>query len=155
MTMLITIFIILQVLLLVVMALHDWVHLPPLTDIRALEKQNSRRGRIINSTIFFLLVFIPLALTVIYQPYFPRSVHIALCNFYGWMSLGAIISWWIPYFFGGYSKSYKAHFAEYKNTHHFLATRGTNIVPNTLHVLMHLLVWTCFGITLSIGCNTV
>jgi len=155
MTMLITLFIVFQTILLIIITLHDWVHLPPFTDIRTLEKHSSVRGRIINSAIFFLLVFIPLALTIIYQPHFSRSVRIALLNFYGWMSLGTIVSWWIPYFFGGYSESYKAHFAEYQNTHHFLPARGTNIVPNTFHVLMHLLVWICFGITLYIACNTV
>ena len=34
---LITIFIILQIILLTIITLHDWIHLPPLTDINALK----------------------------------------------------------------------------------------------------------------------
>jgi len=38
----------------------------------------------------------------------------------------------------------KADFAEYENTHHFLPARGDNVVPNTLHVILHLQIWICF-----------
>lgn len=129
------------------MTLHDWIHLPPLTDIRELEKYSTKKGRFINSTIFFFIIFIPLFLTWYYQSYFPRWALITIANFYGWLTLGTLLSWWMPYFFGS-SQSHKLAFIEYKNTHHFLPPRGDNVIPNTFHVILHLQIWICFGISL-------
>lgn len=39
-------FIVLQVILLFFISLHDWVHIPPFTDIRELEKHHSKVGRL-------------------------------------------------------------------------------------------------------------
>jgi hypothetical protein len=127
------------------MSLHDWVHLPPLTDIRELEKHSSWSGRLINSIIFALLILIPLGLTVIYQPYFPLWALITIVSFYGLLTLGTIFAWWVPYIFGS-SEQHKIDFAEYRNTHHFLPKRGDNVVPNTFHVILHLQIWTCLAI---------
>lgn len=138
-------FIIIQSILLLFMTLHDWIHLPPLTDIRAMEKHSSKRSRLINSFIFFLIVFVPLALTVFLGPTF--RVNIVLVALYGILTLGTLFSWWIPYFFGS-SDQHKLDFAEYKNTHHFLPARGANVVPNTLHLLLHIQIWICFGLSL-------
>lgn len=145
---LISAFIFLQVVLLFFMTFHDWVHLPPLTNIREMEKHSSWIGRLINSTIFFFLIFIPLFLTWYYQPNFPFWVVFSIANFYGWLTLGTILSWWLPYFFGSYSEEHKKAFAEYENTHHFLPAIGDNIIPNTFHVILHIQIWTCFGISL-------
>lgn len=134
------------------MTFHDWVHLPPLTDIRTLEKHSATKGRLINSGIFFLIVFIPLSLTWIYQAKFPLWVFITLVSFYGPLTLGTILSWWVPYFFGS-SEWHKTHFAVYKNTHHFLPARGDNVIPNTFHVILHLQIWACFGIALHLLIN--
>lgn len=140
-------FIILQIILFFFMTFHDWVHLPPLTDIRALEKHSSKQGRVINSIIFALIVLIPLSLTWFYEPNFPQWTLITIVSFYGLLSLGTILSWWVPYFFGS-SQAHKQGFAEYKNTHHFLPARGDNVVPNTFHVILHLQIWSCFAIAL-------
>ena len=144
---LITTFITLQIILVPFMALHDWVHLPPLTNIHELEKHHTKKDRLITSMIFFFLIFIPLMLTIIYQPNFPLWVLIALVNFYGWLTLGTIASWWIPYFFGS-SEKHKLDFAEYTNTHHFLPNIGENVVPNTFHVILHLQIWVCCAISI-------
>ena len=141
-------FIALQIILLFFMTFHDWVHLPPLTDIREMEKHSTNMGRLVNSTIFFFLIFIPLFLTWNFQPNFPFWVPIAITNFYGWLSLGTILSWWIPYFFGSYSEQHKKIFKEYEKTHHFLPAIRDNVVPNTFHVILHLQIWVCFGISL-------
>ncbi len=143
---LLSFFIILQIILLFFMTFHDWVHLPPLTDIRELEKHSTRNGRLINSAIFFLLIFIPFTLTWLYKPHFPLWVLIALISFYLPLSLGTIFAWWVPYFLGS-SEQHKKTFAEYKYTHHFLPARGDNVIPNTFHVILHLQIWTCLGIS--------
>lgn len=147
-------FIVLQTVLLFFMALHDWVHVPPLTNIRDLEKHSTQRGRLFNSVVFFFLIFVPLMLTILYKPLFTLGTLIAIVNFYGWLTLGTILSWWVPYFFGS-SEKHKANFAEYKNTHHFLPARGTNVIPNTFHVILHLQIWTCFVIALFLLANYV
>jgi len=134
------------------MALHDWIHLPPLTDIRELEKYSNHKSRLINSIIFFFLIFIPLLLTLLYMPIFPLWVLISIANFYGWLTVGTIFSWWIPYFFGS-SEKQKMGFAEYHKTHHFLPRRGDNIIPNTFHVILHLQIWACFIISLYLLIN--
>lgn len=143
-----SIFIVLQIVLLFFMTFHDWVHLPPLTDIRELEKHSTFVGRLINSTLLFFLIFIPLFLTWYYQNSFPQWTLIIIALFYGLLSLGTILTWWIPYFFGSYSEEHKQGFVGYKNTHHFLPAIGDHVIPNTFHVLLHLQIWTCFGIVL-------
>jgi len=144
----ISIFIVLQIALLFFMTFHDWIYLPPLTNIREIEKHSTRMGRLINSTIFFFLIFIPLALTFYYQYNFPLWALIIIATMYGILSIGTIASWWIPYFFGGYSKKYKENFVEYKKTHHFLSARGDNIIPNTFHMILHIQIWSCFALAM-------
>lgn len=143
----ILIFIILQTILLFFMALHDWIHLPPLTDIRELEKHHSKKQRLIASSIYAILVLIPLSLTLFYKDNLSSWILINIVIFYLLLSIGVILSWWVPYFFGS-SEEHKKAFAEYRNTHHFLPARGDNIIPNTLHVIFHLQIWACFVISL-------
>ena len=142
-----TFFITLQITLFFFMTFHDWVHLPPLTDIRELEKYSTFRGRLINSAIFAFTILIPLGFTVACQPYVPMWVSGILVFFYGVLTLGTLVSWWVPYFFGNLP-FHEEHFKEYVNTHHFLPARGDNVIPNTMHVMLHLQIWTCLGISL-------
>lgn len=144
----VSVFIALQIVLLFFMTFHDWVHIPPFTDIREMEKHSDPVGRFINSTIFFFLIFIPLFLTWYYRSNYLFWVLLNIVIFYGLLTFGTIISWWIPYFFGSYSKSFKEAFDEYKYTHHFLPAIGDNVIPNTFHVILHLQIWTCLGISL-------
>jgi len=144
----ISFFIALQIILLFFMTFHDWVHVPPLTNIREMEKHSTWIGRLINSIIFFFLIFIPLFLTWKYQPNFPFWALLTIALFYGLLFLGTILSWWIPYFFGSYTEEFKKAFAEYENTHHFLPAIKDHVIPNTFHVMLHLQIWTCFGISL-------
>lgn len=143
----VSIFLVLQIILFFFMTFHDWVHLPPLTDIRELEKHSSTKGRLINSGIFALIIAIPFTLTWFYKTDFPWWALITISTFYGILTIGTILSWWVPYFFGS-SPEHKAAFAEYHHTHHFLPKRGDNVVPNTFHVILHIQIWTCLVISL-------
>ena len=69
---LVTFFIIIQVSLLFIMALHDWVEIKPLTDIFALARAHSVRNRIISSLINSITVLIPLSITLWYRAGIPR-----------------------------------------------------------------------------------
>ncbi len=138
-----TLFIILQFILLLFMIFHDWISIPPFTDIAALKANTSYFYRLLGSFINGMIVFIPLMLTLIYyQSGIPRSTEITIFIFYLILTIGTICSWWVPYLFGS-SQEHKKQFSRFKNTHHFLPARGDNVIPNTLHVVLHLQVWAC------------
>ncbi len=143
-------FLILQCILFLFMALHDWVEVRPFTDLAALRKAHSFKIRLIGSLINAVLVLLPLAATFLYlgSP-FPLWAKLLFTIIYGFITLGTITAWWIPYFGGGYLvQGNKAGFEEYQDTHTFLPARKDHVVPNTLHVILHIQVWACFGISL-------
>lgn len=141
------IFIILQFSLLLFMLFHDWIPIPPFNDISALKLSDSDFYRLLGSIINGLTVLIPLTLTLIYQPTIPLSIYVTIVLFYLLLTIGTIFSWWVPYIFGS-SENHKLQFSKFKNTHHFLPPRGNNIVPNTLHAILHLQVWICLTISI-------
>lgn len=143
-------FLSLQCILFFFMALHDWVSVPPFTDVAALKKAHSFKIRLLGSFMNAGLVFIPLLLTFLYlgSP-FPLWTRLLFVFIYGFITFGTITAWWIPYFGGGYwVQGNKAGFEEYRNTHSFLPQRGSNVTPNTLHVILHIQIWICFGLSI-------
>ncbi len=139
------IFCLVQALTALLLAFHDWVHIPPLTDIRALEKLHSKKFRLFGSVLNVTIVLLPLGACLYYLPGpVPLWVKILAVAMYGLLTIGTIAAWWVPYFFGS-SAEHKAGFAEYAPTHRFLPARGDNVVPNTFHVIMHLFIWSCLG----------
>lgn len=146
-------FLILQCILLLFMALHDWVDIPPFTDLAALKKAHSFKFRLIGSLVNAILVLIPLAITLFYLGSSPFSLplwaRLLFTIIYGLLTFGTLTAWWIPYLGGGYLlHGNKADFEEYRNTHSFLPSRGDNITPNTLHVILHIQMWICFCLSL-------
>ena len=151
----ISFFITIQCILFFFMAFHDWVDIPPFTNLTALKKAHSLKFRLIGSFVNATLVLIPLIVTFLYlaSP-LPLWARLLFVGIYGLITFGTITAWWIPYFGGGYwVHGNKAGFEEYQNTHSFLPTRGDNVVPNTLHVILHIQVWICFGLSLYWLCT--
>ncbi len=143
-------FIIIQCVLFLFMTLHDWVDIPPFTNLKALRKAHSVKSRLIGSLVNGGLVLIPIIVSLLYiaSP-LPLWARILFVIIYGLITIGTITAWWIPYFVGRYwLHGNKTGFEEYRNTHSFLPPRGDNIVPNTLHVILHIQVWICFGLSL-------
>lgn len=142
-------FIILQCILLIFMLFHDWVSVRPFNDIDALKQVDSHFYRLLGSVINGTLVLIPLILTCIFfhREHIPYLAIFFVFAFYLLLTIGTIFSWWVPYIFGS-SEAHKQQFIKFKNTHYFLPERGDNIVPNTLHVILHLLVWACLAISI-------
>ncbi|MBS0622466.1 MAG: hypothetical protein JSR80_05875, partial [Verrucomicrobia bacterium] len=140
----ITLFIVLQIILLFFMLFHDWIPVPPFNNIPALKLADSNWYRLMGSCINGTTVLVPLILTLIY--YFrspiPLSASITVTAFYLLITVGTLLSWWVPYLFGS-SPQHKQQFKKFKKTHHFLPPRGDHVVPNTLHVVLHLQVWVC------------
>ncbi len=141
-------FILLQFVLLIFMICHDWIPIPPFNDIEALKITNGSMHRLLGSAINGATVLIPFIITIPYyrQQYMSLSDAVTVVSFYLPLTIGTILSWWTPYFFGS-SQKHKQAFSKFKNTHHFLPKRGDNVIPNTLHVLLHLQVWTCLAIS--------
>lgn len=137
------------------MMLHDWVNIPPLTNLPALRKAHSLKFLLIGSLVNAGLVLTPLILTFFYlTTSLPLWVKLLFVAIYGLMTFGTVTAWWIPYFGGRYwVHGNKAGFEEYRDTHSFLPSRGNNIVPNTLHVILHVQVWICFGLSLYWLCS--
>lgn len=142
-----TFFIVLQCILLFFMLFHDWIPAAPFNDIPTLKLSDSNFYRLLGSAINGTTVLIPLVLTLLYREHLPFSINCTIAAFYLLIMLGTILSWWVPYFLGS-SPKHKEQFSKFKDTHHFLPARGDNVVPNTLHVVLHLQVWACLAISL-------
>jgi hypothetical protein len=59
-------FVVIQSILFLFMALHDWIDFPPFTNLSALKKAHSLKFRLIGSAVNAGLVLIPLIVTFIY-----------------------------------------------------------------------------------------
>ncbi|MBI5274723.1 MAG: hypothetical protein HY860_06710 [Chlamydiales bacterium] len=142
-------FIALQCVLLFFMLFHDWIPASPLNNISDLKKVDSNVYRLFGSTINGLTVLIPLIITGIYyhRSSIPLFAMTTVTTFYLIITIGTILSWWVPYFFGS-SQKHKQAFNKFKNTHQFLPLRGDHVRPNTLHIILHLQVWACLGISI-------
>lgn len=145
--MILFLFLITQIILTLFILLHDWIDLPPFTDLKALRKEHSMRLLIISTIINTGTVLCGLLMTILKYPGpYPLWIKVSWIIIYTLLTIGTITAWWIPYFFGS-SARYKAGFAEYKNTHTFLPARGNNVVPNTLHIILHVQVWFCCAVS--------
>lgn len=131
------------------MLFHDWISVKPFNNIQALKAADSNAWRLFGSCLNGFFVLIPLMLTLKYfdGATIPLSAALTIFSFYFFISIGTILSWWLPYFFGS-SNKHKANFKKFADTHHFLPPRGDHVVPNTLHVILHLQVWVCLGISM-------
>jgi len=145
----ITIFILLQSVLFLFMVLHDWIPCPPFNDIEALKRSDSDFYRFIGSFINGMIVLVPLTITIIYRDQLTISSTAIqyILPFYLLLSIGTVLSWWVPYYFGS-SMAHKQAFYKFKNTHRFLPARRDNVIPNTLHVVLHMQIWSCLAISL-------
>jgi len=143
-------FLIIQCILFLFMILHDWVAFPPLTNLAALKKAHSFKFRLMGSFVNGILVLVPLIVTFLsFGSPFPLWSRLLFTGIYGLLTIGTITAWWIPYFGGRYLiHGNQAGFEEYRDTHSFLPPIGDHIVPNTLHVILHIQVWLCFGLSL-------
>jgi hypothetical protein len=139
-------FVVLQIVLLLFMVFHDWIPLPPLNDITALRLRDNNLYRLTGSVVNGAMVVVPLTLSLTYygRPIEGLRLPVIITVCYALLTLGTLLSWWVPYLFGS-SQGHKEQFDKFKNTHHFLPARGENVVPNTLHVLLHLQVWACLA----------
>lgn len=134
------IFIILQCILLLVLLVHDWLPLYPFNNLPELRKVQTIRQTVIYTLINAGVCTWALLESVYYYvqpshrfPYDPAII-------YALMTIGTLYSWWFPYFFGS-SNEKKMKMKPYLQTHSVLPMRADNIRPNTMHIIVHLLIW--------------
>lgn len=142
-------FVILQIILFLFMIFHDWIPVKPFNDVETLKRVDGNYHRLLGSFINGMTVLIPLIITLYYfkSSIIPFTPNVCICIFYLMISIGTILSWWTPYFYGS-SEQHKERFKKFAKTHHFLPPRGDHVIPNTLHVVLHLQVWACFVISI-------
>ena len=131
---------VLEALEVAILWLHDWVPIPPLNDVRAVQAQNSTAqlvwGTIISSLPFTLgFAFSLLWLHRAYPPWV-----------WGWLwisnvllLLGAVHAWWLPYLIRPEPQRAARYRAMFAHTHAFLPERN-GIIPNTLHCALHAII---------------
>ncbi len=141
----------LQAFVVAFLLLHDWVPLPPLNDVRAVQAADTK-GRLVIVTILSAAPYAyGLAASIDNADNFPNWLWAWLAVSYALLVLGAFRAWWLPYFFIREPKRVARYQAMFGKTHAFLAERN-GIRPNTLHVVFHaavvailaLLAWAIF-----------
>ncbi|MGH6987720.1 MAG: hypothetical protein ACRED9_12910 [Caulobacteraceae bacterium] len=128
----------LQVFVVAFLGLHDYVPLPPLNDVAAVQAADSR-PKLAAVTLMSTLPFaFGLLATIAYADRgLPGWLMWWLWLTFGAVFLGGIRAWWIPYFLvqePAWAARYSAMFGA---THAFLPERN-GIRPNTLHIILHL-----------------
>jgi hypothetical protein len=140
-------FVVFQGLIVSILLLHDWIPLGPLNDLEGVKIQHTTQSLVIQTalnTIPSLLGFL-LSLKFIGRSY-PFLFKLYMVITYTCIFAGELKAWWIPYFFGAEEGLVERYSDMFGNTHSFLPMMN-GIVPNTLHVILHIL--TLFVLILS------
>jgi len=128
----------LQALQLSILLFHDWVPLGSLTDVQAVRRANTPTYMLVGTAINSVPVGFALWRSVAdFGHAYPHGLKIAMWLIYGILFAGELQSWWIPYFLGASPSKIERFQKMFGRTHAFLPVRH-GIVPNTLHVILHL-----------------
>ena len=119
-------------------ALHDWIQLGDLNDVRAVQAADSR-AKLIWTTVYSTAPFaFALGACAVYaNSGFPGWLNGYLYIAYGLIILGAFRAWWGPYLFWNEPARAARYQGMFGRTRAFLPERN-GIRPNTLHVSLHL-----------------
>jgi len=132
--------VVLQIFVVAFIALHDWVPLPPLNDVAAVQAADSRAKLIVVTVLSTLPFAFGLGATIVYaEQRFPGWLNWYLWIAYGAAFYGLIRAWWGPYLFYKAPVRAARYDAMFSRTHAFLPSRN-GIRPNTLHVVLHLVI---------------
>ncbi len=119
------------------LALHDWVPLGRLNNVRAVQAADPM-ARLAAVTALSTLPFaFGLAASLDHAgPGFPPWLIEWLRISYALLFLGQLRAWWVPYLLTDEPARALRYQAMFGRTHAFLPSRR-GITPNTLHVLLH------------------
>jgi len=125
----------LQCFVVLFVALHNWIPLGSLNDVKAVRSVFPTPKLLVTTLINFTPVAFGLACSLFYfKRGFPSWLFWFLWILYGLACYGSLKAWWIPYFFRPGSERVARERQMYANTHSFLPERH-GVRPNTLHVI--------------------
>ena len=126
-----------QLLVVLFIALHDWIPLGRLNNLAGIRAVDSKR-RLVFVTVMSTLPFaIGLVASLYYlRTGFPMWVMSWLWISYGTCAYGMLRAWWIPYLLIPDPVRAARYQQRFAHTHAFLPTRN-GIRPDTLHVCFH------------------
>jgi hypothetical protein len=124
------------------LALHDWIPLGRLNDVRAVRQENPGSKLLVTTVISTVLFVPPLVVGLMHvDGPWPGWVWVWLWVAYGLLFLGELQAWWWPYFMGTSEKTVERYRVMFGGTHAFLPVRR-GIRINTLHFVLHVLTLT-------------
>jgi len=127
----------LQIFQLAILLLHDWVQLSPWNDVAAARRVHNISSLMLGTIISSLLPAVGLALSFIYlKSGWPTWLYFYLLATYGFLFLGELEAWWIPYLLSPQPKRAAEYDRMYGKTWSFLPVRH-GIRINALHVTLH------------------
>ena len=133
-------FLVCQLFVVLFIALHDWIPLGSLNNLRGVHQADSRSKLVLVTALSTLPFAIGLAASTYYATTrFPMWLVWLLWITYGTALYGVIRTWYVPYLLvpdPARAERYKTMFSR---THSFLPARN-GIAPNTLHVIFHVIV---------------
>jgi hypothetical protein len=133
-------FLVCQGVVVLFMALHDWIPLGSLNNLSGIRAVDSKPKLLAGTVLSTLPFAIGFAASLYYTSGgLPMWVIYMLWISYGLVVCGILRAWWVPYLFVKdpvLAARYQTRFAR---THAFLPTRN-GIRPDTLHVSFHLIV---------------
>ncbi len=134
--------------ILIFMIVQDLVPMGTLNDVEAIASVESLNEIIVTTLIGVVQILLILGGVLLFMGRkYPLLVKIWLIVHPASILSGAIMSWWIPYFFGtGTEEKIERFNIMFENTHSFLPVMN-GIVPNTLHTLFHLMLLICIILT--------
>jgi hypothetical protein len=126
-----------QSLVVLFIALHDWVPLGSLSNLAAVRAADSTTRRVFVTALSTLPFAIGLAASFDdAQTRIPHWLAWWLWITYGLGLYGVLRAWYWPYFFGGDPARVARYQQRFAHTHAFLPTLN-GIRPDTLHVCFH------------------
>ncbi len=126
----------LQGLQVAILLLHDWIPVPPLNDLPATRRAHTLRQIALGTLASSLLPALGLTFSVLYwNARFPGWLWGFLLFAYGFLFVGELEAWWVPFGFKAQPERAALYAGLYGNTHALLPARN-GIRINTLHCVL-------------------
>ena len=120
------------------LALHDWIPLGPLNDVKAVRAADPVSKMVAGTLISFTPFAVGFAASAFYfGRAYPAWSFWWLWASYGLLFVGELEAWWIPYLIHPEPKRAVRYRSMFGTTHAFLPERN-GIRPNTLHIILHM-----------------
>lgn len=126
-----------QFVIVLFIALHDWIPLGKLNNLAKIRAVDTTRKLLVVTVLSTLPFAIGFAASVYYaDTHFPMWLMWWLWISYGFGFYGMLRAWWVPYLLAADPVRAARYQERFAHTHAFLPTRN-GIRPDTLHVCFH------------------